>query len=103
MLGNILLAYIPMHIFDMLDRSADCIYERRAASDEILLLRHGLDLFNGYAVVEHFAHVIKEDGGNERLALLFFLLIEHGVEASDSVALKPSHGTAAVKNEYNLR
>ena len=54
------------------------------------------------AVMDHFADIVKEDGGDQRFAGSFLLLFNHGVEAADRVGLKSTHGAAAVKDKDDL-
>ena len=88
-----------MHIFDMLDRSADCIYERSAASDEILLLRHGQHTPHIHPVMEDLVLVIKEHRGNYSFTVRFLLLLHHGIETADGVLLQTGHGSASVQDK----
>ena len=45
---------------------------------------------------------VKEDGGYKALAVNLLLPVDQAVKAADGVALQPAHGTAAVKDEYQL-
>ena len=92
-----------MDIPNVMDRSADSIQKRGAAANGIVLVGHRLDLLNRYTVMNNLAHVINEDGRDECLTILFFLLFNHGVEASDGVCFQPAHRAAAIKDKYNLR
>lgn len=65
-------------------------------------IRHGLDVSDIDAVMDHFADIVKEDSGDQRFAGSFLLLFNHGVEAADCVGLEPTHGTAAVKDKDDL-
>jgi len=51
----------------------------------------------------NLAHVVKENGRDQCLAILFFLLFNHGVESSDGVCFQSAHRAAAIKDEYDLR
>ena len=83
-----------MDVSDVVDSSADGIQQGGAAPDIVLLVGDGPDFAHLHPVVEHFGPVIKEDGGDKCLALLLFLLFDHGVETADGVPLQPLHGTA---------
>ena len=78
-----------MNVANVVDRAAHGIQQRRAATGEILLLRHGRHLFQRQAVVDDHALVVKQHGGDQRLARFLFLLGYHGVESASSPAMEP--------------
>ena len=92
-----------MDISNVMNCSADSIQKGGAAANGIVTVGHRLDLLNWYTVMNNLAHVVKEDGRDQCLTILFFLLFNHGVEASDGVCFQPAHRAAAIKDEYNLR
>ena len=47
--------------------------------------------------------LLRDEKPTEDINDLILKVIDHGVEASDGVSLKPTHRAAAVKNEYDLR
>ena len=102
-LGHILGRGILVDVSDVVDSSADGIQQGGAAPDIVLLVGDGPDFAHLHPVVEHFGPVIKEDGGDKCLALLLFLLFDHGVETADGVPLQPLHGTATVQDENKFR
>ena len=83
----------------MVDGPAHGVQQRRAAPGEILLLRHERHLGKGQAVVDDHALIVKQHGGDQGLARLLFLPLDHGVEAADGVRLQPRHGAAAIQDE----
>ena len=91
-----------MDIADVMDRAAHGIQQRRAATGEILLLRHGRHLFQRQAVVDDHTLVVEQHGGDQRLARFLLLLGDHGVEAADGIRLQPRHRAAAIqdKNQF---
>ena len=95
-------AGVLVDVADVVDGSAHGIQQRRAAEGEILLLGHGRHILQRQAVVDDHALVVKEYGGDQRLARFLFLLGNHGVESTDRVCLQPRHGAAAVqdKNQF---
>ena len=101
-LRNIFLSRILVDVADVVDRASDRIQQGGAAAHAIISLSHGLDVSDIDAVMDHFAYIVKEDGGDQRFAGSFLLLFNHGVEAADRVGLKPTHGAAAVKDEDDL-
>lgn len=52
--------------------------------------------------MNNLAGIVEKNSGDESIALGFLLLFNHGIEASDGVCLKATHGAAAIQNEYNL-
>ena len=52
--------------------------------------------------MEHFRPVIKEDCGDKCLARLPLLLFQHGIEAANSILLKPLHGAATVQDKHQF-
>ena len=99
---NIFLSRILVDVADVVDRTSNRIQQGGAAAHTILAIRHGLDVSDINAVMDHFADIVKEDGGDQRFAGSFLLLFNHGVEAADRVGLKSTHGTAAVKDKDDL-
>ena len=99
---NIFLPRILVDVADVVDRASNRIQQGGAAAHAILAIRHGLDVSDIDAVMDHFADIVKEDGGDQRFAGSFLLLFNHGVEAADCVGLKSTHGTAAVKDKDDL-
>jgi hypothetical protein len=89
--------------FDLLDGHADGIQEGSGTADEVILFGKGLNCLQVDAVVEHFVHVVKEDGGHHRLPREGLLLFEHGIETADGVFFQPCHGAAPVqdKNQFS--
>lgn len=102
MLRDILGSCILVDVPDMMDRSTDGIQKGGATSYGIISVGHRLDALDINAIMNNLAGVVEENSRDESFALSFFLLLDHGVEASDSVCLKPTHRAAAVKNEYDL-
>jgi len=100
---HILNSCVLMDISNVMNCSADSIQKGGAAANGIVTVGHRLDLLNWYTVMNNLAHVVKEDGRDQCLTILFFLLFNHGVEASDGVCFQPAHRAAAIKDEYNLR
>ena len=100
---DIFISCVLVDIPNVMNRSADSIQKGGAAANGIVLVGHRLDPLNRYAVMNNLAHVVKEDGRDQCLTILFFLLFNHGVEASDGVCFQPAHRAAAIKNEYDLR
>ena len=92
-----------MDISNVMNCSANSIQKGSTAVNVIVPVGHRLDLLNRYTVMNNLAHVVKEDGRDQCLAILLFLLFNHGVEASDGVCFQPAHRTAAIKDEYDLR
>ena len=92
-----------MNVADVVDRVSDRIQQGGAAAHTILPIRHGLDVSDINAVMDHFADIVKEDGGDQGFAGSFLLLFNHGVKAADRVGLEPTHGAAAVKDKDDLR
>ena len=103
MLRHILSSCILMDISDVVDCSADSIQKGGAAPHRVVLIGHRLDVLDAHTVMNNLAGVVEENSGDESFALSLFLFLDHGVEASDGVSLKPTHRAAAVKNEYDLR
>ena len=99
---NIFLSRILVDVADVVDRASNRIQQGGAAAHAILAIRHGLDVSDIDAVMDHFADIVKEDSGDQRFAGSFLLLFNHGVEAADCVGLEPTHGTAAVKDKDDL-
>lgn len=99
---NIFLPRILVDVADVVDRASNRIQQGGAAAHAILAIRHGLDVSDIDAVMDHFADIVKEDSGDQRFAGSFLLLFNHGVEAADCVGLKSTHGTAAVKDKDDL-
>ena len=88
-LGHILVPGVLVDVPNVVDGPADGVQQGGAAPDIVLLVGDGLDLAHLHPVVEHLTLVVKEDGGDERLAGLLLLLFDHGVEAADGVPLHP--------------
>ena len=103
MFRDIFISCVLVDISNVMNRSADSIQKRGAAANGIVIVGHRLDLLNRYTVMNNLAHVVKEDGRDQCLAILLFLLFNHGVEASDGVCFQPAHRAAAIKDEYDLR
>ena len=101
--GAVLFPRVLVHIFNMVHRAADGVQQRRAAAHEVLLIRHGFDLLQIHAVVDHLAAVVEQHRGQQRLPRLLLLLFQHGVEAADGVVLQPRHGAAAIQDKYDFR
>lgn len=102
-LGHILRAGRFVHAADVVDGAAHRVVERCTAAHGILCLRQFGDIAQADAVVDHFAAVVKEHGGHEGLPLRAALLLQHGIEAADGIALQAVHGAAAVKYKCQLR
>jgi len=103
MFRDIFISCVLVDISNVMNRAADSIQKRGAAANGIVLVGHRLDLLNRYTVMNNLTHVVKEDGRDQCLAILLFLLFNHGVEASDGVCFQPAHRAAAIKDEYDLR
>lgn len=99
---NIFLSRILVDVADVVDCASNRIQQGGAVAHTILPISHGLDVSDINAVMDHFAYIVKEDGGDQRFAGSFLLLFNHGVEAADCVGLEPTHGTAAVKDKDDL-
>ena len=69
------------------------------AAHGIFPVRHGPDILDVDAVMDHFADVVEKDCRDQGLAGSFLLFFDHGVEAADRIGLKAAHGTAAVKDK----
>ena len=82
---HILNSCVLMDISNVMNCSADSIQKGSTAANGIVLVSHRLNLLNRYTVMNNLAHVVKEDGRDQCLAILPFLLFNHGVEASDGV------------------
>ena len=100
---DILFSCVLMDIPNVMNRSADSIQKRGAAANGIVPVGHRLHLLNRHTVMDNLAHVVKENGRDQCLAILFFLLFNHGVESSDGVCFQSAHRAAAIKDEYDLR
>lgn len=66
-----------MDIPYMLNRPADCVYQRRASSDIIFFVSHRLDVGEFNSVVNDLADIVEENGGDVALAVLFSLLFDY--------------------------
>ena len=86
---NIFLSHILVDVADVVDCASNRIQQGGAAAHTILPISHGLDVSDINAVMDHFAYIVKEDGGDQRFAGSFLLLFNHGVEAADCVGLEP--------------
>ena len=102
-LRHVLRPGIFVYVPDVADGPAHRVQQSRAAADAVFLFGDGTDLAQLHPVVQHLDPVVKEDGGDQGLAGLLFLLFQHGVETADGVLLQSLHGTAAVQDEYQLR
>ena len=71
---NIFLPRILVNVADVVDRVSDRIQQGGAATHAILSISHGLDVSDIDAVKDHFAAIVKEDGGDQRFAGSFLLL-----------------------------
>ena len=80
-----------MDISNVMNCSANSIQKGSTAVNVIVLVGHRLDLLNRYTVMNNLAHVVKEDGRDQCLAILPFLLFNRGVEASDGVCFQSAH------------
>jgi hypothetical protein len=50
--------------------------------------------------VEHFAVIVKKNGGHVTLSLFFALLLDHCVKSHDVVDLQTRHRPAAIEDKY---
>ena len=73
----------------MLDCSAHRVEQCGAAAGNVVFRGHFGNFLDRYAVVEHLLLGVEEDGGEVSFAFFCALLLQHGVESSDCVALKP--------------
>ena len=103
MLRHVLLPRVFVNVSNMMNRAANRIQQGSAAADKIIPVRHRRNLLNRHAVVDHIAHVIKENGRNQRFTRLFLLLFNHGVKAADGIPLQPAHRAAAIQDKHNFR
>ena len=87
----------------MVDGPAHGIQQGGAAPDKVFLFRQGGHPIQRHPVVDDLCFVVKQHRGDERLARLPPLLLEHGVKAADGVPFQPRHGAAAIENEYQFR
>ena len=71
---NIFLSRILVDVADVVDCASNRIQQGGAAAHAILPIRHGLDVSDIDAVKDHFADIVKEDGGDQRFAGSFLLL-----------------------------
>ena len=92
-----------MDIPNVMNCSADSIQKSSTSANGIVPVGHRLHLLNRHTVMDNLAHVVKENGRDQCLAILFFLLFNHGVESSDGVCFQSAHRAAAIKDEYDLR
>ena len=103
MFRDILISCVLVDIPNVMNCSADSIQKGGAAANGIVPVGHRLHLLNRHTVMDNLAHVVKENGRDQCLAILFFLLFNHGVESSDGVCFQSAHRAAAIKDEYDLR
>lgn len=71
---NIFLSHILVDVADVVDCASNRIQQGGAAAHTILPISHGLDVSDINAVMDHFAYIVKEDGGDQRFAGSFLLL-----------------------------
>lgn len=71
---NIFLSRILVDVADVVDCASNRIQQGGAAAHTILPISHGLDVSDINAVMDHFADIVKEDGGDQRFAGSFLLL-----------------------------
>ena len=103
LLRHILPAGVLVNVADVVDGAAHGIQQGRAATGEIILLRHGRYFLQRQAVMDNRAVVGEKHRGDQRLACLLLLLCKHGVEAADGVRFQPRHRTAAIQNKNPLQ
>ena len=93
---------IFVNVSDVVDSTTDCVQKGCASAYPVLLISHRFDFLNVNTVIDYLVSIREQDGGKKRLALLLLLLFHHGVEAADSVILKPCHRAAAIQDEYDF-
>ena len=103
MFRDILISCVLVDIPNVMNCSADSIQKGSTSANGIVPVGHRLHLLNRHTVMDNLAHVVKENGRDQCLAILFFLLFNHGVESSDGVCFQSAHRAAAIKDEYDLR
>ena len=103
MFRDIFISCVLVDIPNVMNCSADSIQKGSTSANGIVPVGHRLHLLNRHTVMDNLAHVVKENGRDQCLAILFFLLFNHGVESSDGVCFQSAHRAAAIKDEYDLR
>ena len=100
--GHILRTGVFVDVADVVDGVANGVHQRRAAAYLVIRVSHGRHLLYLHTVMQYAAEVVEQHGGYIGRARFLLLLFQHGVEATDGVALQSGHGAAAVKNKYQL-
>ena len=102
MLRHILRPGILVNVSDVVDGSADGIQQRGAAPDIVFLSGNRFDLACLYPIMEHLGPVVEENGRDKGLTGFPLPLFQHGIEATDGVALQSLHRAATVQDEYQF-
>lgn len=102
-LGDVLLAGILVDVPDVVDSVADGVEKSGAAPHIVVLACHWPDVVKIDPVVDDLAFVVEQDCRDERLAILFLLLLDHRVETADGVLLEALHRATSVEYEDEFR
>ena len=91
LLRNVFGSCVLVDVADVVDGAADRVEERCGTSYIVFLFGDVFYLVERNPVVKDFRLSVEKNCRYECLALFSFLLVDHGVVASDRVGLKSCH------------